>query len=509
MKKRTRGILAALLALVMLVSCSCVPAFAREITQPTTVAINYVVSKNDKTVDFVYSDELFSQSGYNYRQDLATMSLAMGLSGGASQRARQSGDMANMNRNFRHFADVCGFSKYGSNTAMKTRPKVDTIGVNCASKQITDSKGKATLIAVAIRGFGYQNEWGDNFRVGASGDHQGFSNSRYKALEFLKKYIKDAGIKGRIKIWASGYSRGGAVSNMLGGSLDDGYDLGKDVTLSRDDMYIYPAEPALGAVQGEVKDPKYNNIHNIVNPNDVVCYVGFPAWGFARYGQDHNTPTKADPNYQTYDSKMKEFMRSIPNDTYNIYFPDYFQAWDVNTSGNLITGISKSDKLQPEFYSDLGQAVTKSFTTSRQDYVDNLQDAMIDFGEMYGREDIELTDGLEETAKILGDNWQTVLTDLLSLNKDQIEDHALDYVAQGFQKAGNSDWTKADWKGVLDQLIPRAKRMAQAYPSTTATLIANLVQIIACHSAAPCQSWLKTLPADYMKNNVTYSYNLK
>ncbi len=509
MRKRSKGFLAAVLALVMLAGCLCVPAFAREIPNSTKVNINYVVGSNDKSAEFIYSDSLFNQSGYNYRQDLATMSLAMGLSGGASKTARNANDMTTMNRNFRHFADVCGFSKYASNIPMKTRPKVDTIGVNCASKQMTDSKGKATLIAVAVRGFGYQNEWGNNFLLGASGDHEGFSQSRDKALKFIKDYIRDAGIKGRIKIWSSGYSRGGAVSNLIGGSLDDGYDLGKDVTLDRNDIYIYPAEPALGAVKSEVRDAKYNNIHNIVNPNDIVCYAGFPAWGFARYGQDHSVPTKKDPNYAKYDQDMKDFLKTIPNDIYNVYWPDFFQAWNVTTDGNQITGISKSDELQPEFYSDLGQAVTKSFTTSRQDYVDNLQSAMIDLGEIYGREDYKMSEGFKQTAKVLADNWQTVLADLLSGSRDQIEDHTLNYLHEGFKNANINNFDEGEFKPVVKQLIPRAQRMARAYPSTTATLIANLISILTCHSSAPCQSWLKTLPADFMKNNVTYSYNLK
>lgn len=509
MRKRSKGFLAAVLALVMLSSCLCVPAFAREIPNSTKVKINYVVGSNDKSAEFVYSDALFNQSGYNYRQDLATMSLAMGLSGGASKTARNAGDMKTMNRNFRHFADVCGFSKYASNIPMKTRPKIDTVGVNCASKQITDGKGKATLIAVAVRGFGYQNEWGDNFKVGASGDHLGFSTSRNKALSFLKDYIRDAGIKGRIKIWASGYSRGGAISNLMGGSLDDGYNLGDAVTLDRNDIYIYPAEPALGAVQSEVKDSKYNNIHNIVNPNDVVCYVGFPAWGFARYGQDHNTPTKKDPNYAAYDQTMKEFLRTIPNEIYNVYWPDLFQAWNVTTDGTRITSLTRSDELQPEFYSDLGQAVTKSFTTSRQDYVDHLQDAMMNLGEIYGREDHKMSEGFGQTAKVLGENWQTVFTELLSGDREQVVNNALKYLHEGFTKAGINNFDEGEFKPVLEELVPRAQRMARAYPSTTATLIANLIPILACHSAAPCQSWLKTLPADYMKNNVTYSYNLK
>ena len=64
------------------------------------------------------------------------------------------------------------------------------------------------------------------------------------------------------------------------------------------------------------------------------------------------------------------------------------------------------------------------------------------------------------------------------------------------------------YEGMVKTLLPRVKKMAEEYPSTTATLIANLVTIVAAHSEAPCQSWLKTLPNDYMASHTGYSYNM-
>lgn len=171
MKKSISRVFAVLLAMVMLVSVVCIPAIASA-PKEKTVKVNYVVSGNDKSVEFKYSDAYFDQSGYVYRQDLAIASNALAISAGGSQRARKSNDMKNQNQNFKHFASVCGFDKFASSQYMKARPKVDSIGVNCASKKIEDGKGKSTLIAIAIRGFGYQNEWGDNGLIGVTGDHQ-------------------------------------------------------------------------------------------------------------------------------------------------------------------------------------------------------------------------------------------------------------------------------------------------------------------------------------------------
>ena len=506
MKKSISRVFAVLLAMVMLVSVVCIPAIASA-PKEKTVKVNYVVSGNDKSVEFKYSDAYFDQSGYVYRQDLAIASNALAISAGGSQRARKSNDMKNQNQNFKHFASVCGFDKFASSQYMKARPKVDSIGVNCASKKIEDGKGKSTLIAIAIRGFGYQNEWGDNGLIGVTGDHQGFSRSRDDALKFVKQYIRDSGIKGRIKVWVSGYSRGGIVANMIGGSLDDGYNLGDKVTLSRDDMYVYPGEPALGVATESTKNAKYDNIHNIVNPNDLVPMVPFTSWGFARYGIDHLTPTKADPNYDEYSSAMKDYMKSIPNDIYNIYWPDLFQGWDVQTNGTIITGISKNDKLQPEFFKDLDKAVSADLVYSRQDYVDNLQVYIMDLLEAFNREDVEVKDAGKDVLKVLADNWQDVLQVLLSGDKDKAVNAIAGYIEEGYAKSGITNYTQEKIVKMLNVLVPRVIKMAKDYPSTTGTFIANIVNILAAHSEAPCQSWLKTLPADYMKTHTAYSYN--
>ena len=52
----------------------------------------------------------------------------------------------------------------------------------------------------------------------------------------------------------------------------------------------------MGATKDEVQGRVYENIHNIVNTNDLVTYVAFDSWDFARYGVDRVVPTKGDAN---------------------------------------------------------------------------------------------------------------------------------------------------------------------------------------------------------------------
>ena len=78
-------------------------------------------------------------------------------------------------------------------------------------------------------------------------------------LDYLRAYIAETGITGRVKLWISGYSRSAAVANMVGGMLDDGCSLGARVSLSPHDLYCYCYEPPMGATKDEVL------------PNTIIC----------------------------------------------------------------------------------------------------------------------------------------------------------------------------------------------------------------------------------------------
>ena len=85
-----------------------------------------------------------------------------------------------------------------------TQPaETDSIGINCASKTIRDNGGQYTLIAVGVRGNNYHAEWGGNARLGASGEHAGFAMGRDQVLDYLRAYIAETGITGRVKLWIS------------------------------------------------------------------------------------------------------------------------------------------------------------------------------------------------------------------------------------------------------------------------------------------------------------------
>ena len=513
MKKR---IISLLLCLVLIVSL--VPAAAAaDMGDTRTVAVRYASGHGENDHDyeatFTYSDELFTKSGYTYRQDLAEMSLGLAFAAFSSKDSQYSDNYATGNRNFVSMAEQCGFENIRSNKWMFQPAETDSIGINCASKTIRDNGGSYTLIAVGVRGNNYHAEWGGNARLDATGEHKGFALGCDQALDYLRSYIADTGISGRVKIWIAGYSRGAAVSNMVGGALDNGYSLGEGVSLSPHDLYCYCYETPMGTTKNQVQGRLYDNIQNLVNANDLVTYVAFDNWDFARYGVDHVVPTKGDDNYLNYKAKMLREFYQIPNNGGNIYWPDHFQAWGIDpkdiTSGDL-GKIFKVNMTQKEFYADLSEAITTCLVSSRADYAENMQDFLIALlGDIFGKADRDTSAVAMTFAKKLQDNWQKIFYSLTipgMIKNGTAVRLITGYLVEALQENGIVTYDLEGIEAAVAMLVPRLSKMALKYPGTTMTLLANLVVIMSAHFGESCLAWMRSLPDDYMTSKQTVSY---
>ena len=513
MKKR---IISLLLCLVLIVSL--VPAAAAaDMGDTRTVAVRYASGHGENDHDyeatFTYSDELFTKSGYTYRQDLAEMSLGLAFAAFSSKDSQYSDNYATGNRNFVSMAEQCGFENIQSNKWMFQPAEADSIGISCASKTIRDNGGSYTLIAVGVRGNNYHAEWGGNARLDAAGEHKGFALGRDQVLDYLRGYIADTGISGRVKIWIAGYSRGAAVSNMVGGALDNGYSLGEGVSLSPHDLYCYCYETPMGTTKNQVQGRLYDNIQNLVNANDLVTYVAFDNWDFARYGVDHVVPTKGDDNYLNYKAKMLREFYQIPNNGGNIYWPDHFQAWGIDpkdiTSGDL-GKIFKVNMTQKEFYADLSEAITTCLVSSRADYAENMQDFLIALlGDIFGKADRDTSAVAMTFAKKLQDNWQKIFYSLTipgMIKNGTAVRLITGYLVEALQENGIVTYDLEGIEAAVAMLVPRLSKMALKYPGTTMTLLANLVVIMSAHFGESCLAWMRSLPDDYMTSKQTVSY---
>ena len=246
----------------------------------------YLNGKHDSEATYFYSDDYFStESTSGVNPHLATMSLCLELSTWPSYDV-DADDWPSRTKNVQALFEEIGYGHFAQNEDWSYKPTENdrhTIGAVAAYKNI----GNTTVIALVIRGGNYYGEWGSNFVLGSSGNHLGFDSAKKRALEFLSGYIKQNrynegdGFKENIKLWTVGFSRGGAVANMVAGELTDGNACG-GVVFKPGNIYAYTFEAPQGYTGNSYG---YANIHNYINLYDLVPLVAPSVWQFHRYNR--------------------------------------------------------------------------------------------------------------------------------------------------------------------------------------------------------------------------------
>ena len=246
------------------------------------------------TYPFSYNENWFLQDSTVYDHGLAKMSLRMAMAA-----AMTTGDA------IVPLLETLGF---GSITPDYPQPTGDTIGYVIGSKQLPAAD--ATLIAVAVRGGGYGEEWADNFRVGTSGEHEGFRNAADRVTAAIEHYIEANGLSGRLKIWITGYSRAAAVTNLTAHRLNTAARAGTLPGLSEQSVYAYCFEGPGGVRRDAVADaPLDRNIFNIFNSQDLVPMFAPGYWDFAEYGITYCLPS-AGTEYGSWPGLLDAMRRS-------------------------------------------------------------------------------------------------------------------------------------------------------------------------------------------------------
>ncbi len=191
----------------------------------------------------------------------------------------------------------------------------------------------------------------------------GWTKAADQVLDGLKTYISALEEKGfaseeEMVIWVNGYSRGGAVANLVGAALVRGgwstseLDLIK-TDIERGNVYTFCYECPQGTVSLLKKDGTYDNITNVVNPKDVVTKVAMncSTWSFGRYGHDYVLPDQLNTNKKAYAGYEKEM----------------YCQYDVDSKSQI--------PIIPENASIVTSALTNTIATalSRKDYGERCQ----------------------------------------------------------------------------------------------------------------------------------------
>lgn len=271
MMSKVRSILCLVMTVVLL-ALSC--AGLAELQQSTAVFIG--LDKVDHAVPVDFDEDWFDGDNDVYRQNLARTTLCMAMSA-----FRATPEPVTSDRNVQAFFRDLGFEEYQA-IQFDRVPETDTISTAMALRHMEDEEGPYTLIAVAVCGQGYGNEWVSNFTVGTESQHTGFQSAARQVYSRFVAYRNANAPHERVKLWMGGFSRAAAVSNLTA-----------DMVLSsgvvpQDSVYVYTF-----ATPNCTREPReWPCIFNICNTMDVVPKIPLGVWGFRKHGVTRYLPSR-------------------------------------------------------------------------------------------------------------------------------------------------------------------------------------------------------------------------
>lgn len=260
-------------------------------------------------LSFQYDDNYFLEDANKYNKNLSLLSFGCSIVSKNVQTGNAFFDKAS-------FTDIEAKNYQQSNK--------DNCAYILAHKSIQDFE----VVAIAFRGFNYQVEWANNLEIGETGDHEGFSKCLNGVYSELQTYISTYSNNKPLKLWINGYSRGGALSNLLASKIINE----NKIEVTQSNMFVYTFETPRGVSKENAK--KYENVHNIVNSCDLITNIAPEKYELYRCGVD------VDIYDSDVASALKKFDKdiSIPDFTPSEYYGNDKQL--VNFIINAITNNS-------------------------------------------------------------------------------------------------------------------------------------------------------------------------
>lgn len=197
----------------------------------------------------------------------------------------------------------------------------DTCAFTLACKDIALEDGSTVpLVMVLVRGTAANAEWVGNFNVSNEekddiGYHESFMKASGEIALALQDFLKGRNIDSTdVKYFLTGHSRGGSVANIQAAALSK--------TVGGENVYAYTFASPNGVSQDVMEGEDFDNIINIVNPEDLVTKAPLSKWGYARYGVSLCTPSKSNSSEYTrqYLPVMRQyFAQYSSNELYHPY----------------------------------------------------------------------------------------------------------------------------------------------------------------------------------------------
>ena len=234
----------------------------------------------------IYKNDYFLHDSSVFDVDLAALSLGLSVATGPldyvePENAEEESMDVEGYENVESFMEKMHFDDIYINEYFKENETEDTAGFALGHRHFDDIE----LVAVAIRGFDYGDEMKGNFKLGKTDNASGFNSGMQMVYDGLSQYISNSLSDTRLKLWITGYSRGGAIANLLGAKINDEIDSGIcPWDLDKGNTFVYTFATPKGLTMDNVSD--YENIYNIIHLYDGVTQVAPSAYNLKRCGTD-------------------------------------------------------------------------------------------------------------------------------------------------------------------------------------------------------------------------------
>ncbi|MDP4117946.1 MAG: stalk domain-containing protein [Bacillota bacterium] len=386
------------------------------------------ITNSDVLVPFSYNEFYFTNSSYAYNHSLALISLGMAVSAFSTSASNSSyGENGDIGRedNLKKSYDAMGFTDarfYNYDKSLNDTS--DKVAYGIARKTLSDG---STLVSVALRGGGYGAEWASNFNVGAAGnEHNGFSAAKNEVYSSLSDYINGIALSS-LKIWITGYSRGGAVANLLAASLDNGK------LCSPSNVFTYTFGSPYTKIISEDYD-KTKNIFNIINPRDIVPLIPIDSWGIARCGVTLALPSASDTyEYRQLCKKVGGTYHSFTGLSYDPLCGDAQISYAYNEMKSLVNVFYDREIYarvwQPLFIDIMGFKFS-CYKNADGKYVpyETLSDYLV---AVYGEKGTDAWSKANEFVKTIGSSITSVSSEN-NMDRSSVEEYFIDLLALCF-----------------------------------------------------------------------------
>lgn len=466
--------------------------------------------------DFEYTDDFFNQSAYNYNHKLAIASCCF-----ATSAMVKDGAPFNDPESAKTMLKTIGFGNNGGEAVScygyQKSPTMNSIACVVSNKNIGDT----SIIAVAVRGGGYEGEWAGNFNVGNGTNHAGFDVAKQQVCDNIIKFMNQDGVtlNKNVKFWITGYSRAAATANLLAADVNNKelvgtsvcYDL-DDYNYSADNVFAYCFETPRNTRYKNAKNATYNNIFNIVNRIDPVPRVAPAAWSYVRYGKDCYLPSKETYNPKAYNSLVDK----VSNNFDKIYtgkgdksYKEDFTFYEIKLKYKLISithvdvSIVENKSISQGVFWDNFVKYLADGLNSPEYYTANYQNGLTKaVYKLLGN--IKYDEILQQRGfwDYLYDQISVkYILDNVLINSNVLKNLLIEALTIYFADAG---MTRTEATEIADSLSRVLVEFA-FHPNYLLTAIKNGSQLFLPHYTETTLAWLKTLNGDFSEANTALS----